>query len=302
VFPSEITPEVATVLPRSLTTLSGHEVWFSAIHLLPTGLKRLKIRRHGLSETVNEEKLETLKYLPLDSISTRQLRYDLSKYFPSCLKELTIDDGPMEARAIESLPRHMRVIILMREQPFENDESWKYLPRHIYNLDVLPVSREVEAIPISSPLSSSWLPRNLLTLTIGPLDVNDASWFSGLPTMITILKLHLVTIQHDALRHLNTPRLKTFVLNINTSPPEGLGETVRTIPRSLKSFSIWLRDTGPTGSGVENRDLSNLPHSLTSLSLPSSSLITQDVEPYLPPRLQSFQFGTKGSPFWFNKR
>jgi hypothetical protein len=293
----KITAKVAQSLPRSLVHLF-QTTEAEAIPLLPRTLKSVKVQNYardlvvGLPDGLTDLQLHHwpgssfkdgssslttgLKYITVD---TSYFDGDMTEYFPRTLTALTIHP-PVAETSLQSLSTLQLTRLTMLEQ-----FSLNY---------TLTLSRK----------SSSWLPRSLNSLALGPI-TQDPEWFAELPPYIVDLSIRTSSITKEDMEDLTRacPCLKRLFLMIETSEPTAL-QCLLYLPSSLRDVTIELKSRGgpmKAYGGAPNSYVTNLPRKLRRLQIPGCTPIDQNCLPHLPLTLSHLWLGST-SPKWFTDR
>jgi hypothetical protein len=300
VLVEELNEVTAAALPRKIGGKIHAQVSHQAAHLLPQGVTSV-----GISEFKKEE-LHELKGVPsaLTDLSISSLDERTAKLLPPQLTSLSITEVVFTPSMLMSMPPTITELITVYGCPFNSVEDWKLLGGDLKRLDTTPSiynDRLGTPIPTAYPDSSSWLPSQLVYLTLGRLEIQHAEWFSYLPCTIENMRLHIISIPFDSFRHIHLPKLRELYITASTSvdpdfrtgsPPDEqcipLANLLRTLPSSLEEFIFKV--SGGNQWNYCNEDLMNLPPLMRTIMLPDSTTpITAELLPYLPPKLSKFK-------------
>jgi hypothetical protein len=301
IWPSPICSELASILPRNLIQRINDDLEWDAVQYLPPGITSIRLRYE-----TNTPPIIPGSFPPkLTSFSSEYLTDEIAAKLPSGLKSLSVDMGEISLVSTKLLPRQLSSIISMRRNGFETLECWKHLPPTMTSLDVIPISssssRTSYPNPTEAPLDSAgWLPRNLISVTLGPLIIANSTWFLHLPSKLTYIKIALLAEPLGGLKHLYTTctKLTTVEIRCSTVPPrESWDHILQDMPKTLLSF-VWSQSNESRLANIPESALSKLPPAMTSLSLPDCATITSACLSYFPVTMRSFSHGD--TPGWFH--
>jgi hypothetical protein len=305
IFSPLITDEIASLLPRNSKLHIYEKVLWSAIPLLPLGTRRLHLPDVQVPNFVT-------KLPAIESINVPSLTLEIASLLPITLTSLTIDKKTVkkeDGEIFKLLPRSITFIISMRDALFEDSSVWKDLPPRLKTMDVIPIAygagdgKHFVHCPVES---SSWLPRSLVNMTIGDLDIIDAEWFSFLPPKLERLRVATRTLPDqslEALQRSDHRSLRTLDIRIlDAQSARLLASFVRNIPKFVTNFCISTGSDARNETDVTNDDLKSLPRGLISLELPLSPKINSECAPYLPKFLKTFTYGYYGLDGFFKDK
>lgn len=185
---------------------------------------------------------------------------------------------------------------------FESAECLKLLPKAIISIDaaLLGLRTSNTIFPIESSL---WLPPSLTSLSLGPIAITSLKWFNGLPNTLVELRLALCKA---ASAHISVPDHSTEPLQFPVDLEllwlyfgAGFDHIERIIEHLPRRKLQSLRISHNSESGFTNQQIPALPRLLLSLVLSNNDNLTEECQPYLPPRLAYLSLGFN-SPVWFS--
>lgn len=299
--PDPINIGIARSLPPALALCLFEDIEWNAVPHLPPTLERIRLVNDDLRVPVIE------RFPPsLQTLATGLIDPELAAKFPKTLTSLNVTKGNMSLESVKSLPRNLRILLTLEGQAFESIECLKYLPDQLSLLDATSIYLESERerlLPalLAPPESSSWLPRNLTVLSLGPLDLPDSAWFSHLPPLLETLKLCVDSLPPDSLLQLQKYKISELEIQARFTPVEGVSHFIITLPRTLERFT-WRNLTHESEESVDSdildEHLMNLPPWLYRFVIPKSNL-DGSCAPHLPTYLVTLLCGGD-APKWFD--
>jgi hypothetical protein len=305
-FPSsglgkKLTASILAALPRSLKSLPYGSLDWENAHLLPSGAETVRLRQSkGLpyDDSLIQSIPPQLYILDIDVLTPR-----IAKMLPESTRIVSVGNGPLSTEMLQNLPtRNLRGLYLVHGVPFEEENDFKAIPRDLNKLDMLPSPYNMpDELPpifsIKNVESSSWLPRGLVDLTLGLLDINDSEWFLQLPPTLESIRFSVLDLPKDSLLKLPCQStLRIFELCLHTSPQHGWASIIATLPRKL-TVVIITRNADSEPSDITDEHLANLPSPLTTIALPHSPLVTGSCVPNLPLYLDRISLGRQTPPW-----
>lgn len=310
-------------MPRSLTHLSGSVPLLhlsSVIERWPTektdeqdvlqseGIKTLRIGRYSFTQPASPSGAihipSSVTKLTLDDsvpISTEHQRsIQKSIILPASLTSLKVRDGyPLSnTTLLVGLPNKLKV--LTNTTGIKSiDESILRLPP---SLTVLSTIDPHSQFGIPTPtLSSLWLPRGLIKLEIGPLQLSSLKWINGLPQTlerlrITIHPLNTWTIPPiEAVEVKFPPKLFSLDLSLGERV-EGCHNLFAMMPKNLNTLKLHNALVGK----IQDEHFAFLPKELSRLLISPNEAITSECLPYVPPYLYHLTIFGRTPDWWTN--
>jgi hypothetical protein len=310
VFDSEIGPSIVAALPTSLTRLSC-EIFPSSLPSLPKGLTDLTIAADlkQFLRTLPDSSLPTLLPPGLTFLRIPELDDMSARICPKRLKRLRITRGELSEENVKLLPEALQSLTTLNQQPLaRNDLALRSLGRNMLSLHIMSLS---EVVVNLSPDSSSWLPRSLTSLTLGDC-IMPLGWFKSIPPSLDMLRLRVKEFSVEdmedlcqACKCLTAFSLRLLIptgsLTSFTIPVTRIGPLLESSPRSLRRLEILYSRYEAADPDLSNDQLKKLPPNLTSLTLPKTLKVTEDVSQYLPRTLYTVRNHHEKAP-WFNRR
>jgi hypothetical protein len=313
ISPSLDISHFVAILPRSLREIPSTPVsWSSSIHLPPNTRTVTLERREGRGQRVMidrnriaEEGHLLVSFPPgMTDLRIDYLTPKMASLLPPTLTSLTLNNGPLTVEIMGFLTNSVTRMCTVNGR-LDCENSFKALPRYLGTLNVLQSqftseqewneTYQTKFLCIAQIESSSWLPRTLVDLALGTLDIPDSDWFINLPPYLTTLQLGVVDLPKDALLKLPCQQTLTHLdLRFSFSPTDGLSSIMHTLPRAITSLNF---EDGDRVSDLSDEHLLNLPPGLTVLGCPSSPLVLGTCAPHLPRFLSSLIMPI--TPQWF---
>jgi hypothetical protein len=280
-LPDPIMPNIAKLLPRSLTMVSQN-VHISALPDMPLNFEKLRL------SWTNELELEaalnafppSLKKIPmpLNSIHLFQFNPRLVSLLPSTLDTLYVEKTSFDEDSMKALPQNLQRIATSYLTPGFHAERLQLFPRNLTDMDISSLSLDQTPYPLPEE-SSKWLPRGLLSLSIGPTILQSNSWFEHLPETLVdiVIKSANSTISWEIKM---PPALTDFNIFFRDSlPREHLKNFLHSITRTLRRVDI-----SHVECNLQDEDFENFPvvPELRSLGLPACPHLTGNIKEKLP--------------------
>jgi hypothetical protein len=300
----EITEEIARAMPRTLkdfANLMKIKVKFEAIPSLPQSIQFVRCFDSRATKKLPKD-FSFPKHL--EELTIDDITMDIARLLPQTLTDLSVaelDFGYLSAELLNLLPSRLTSLYTSEDRPIENLEMLKHLPTGLKVLELNPPNFHEDFFhPIPAPpLSSQWLPRHLIQLSLPCLDISQSEWFAYLPPSLQRFCLRCLDIPQNALLSLPC-HLTSLSFELQKHPSIGYTHHFKQLPKQLKRLQIIVAQDDKL-SGISNEDMLLMPPTLKYLWIPMSPQIDELCNPKLQSQLSTFYIGSS-NPQWFTEK
>ena len=304
----ELTPQLARLLPSSITYLDDCGIQAAAVDYMPSGMQKMVIFE-DLDISCSFERFPHLSELTLPYIYEKMILT-----FPPGLKTLTIENGNVPAEVLKKLPSQL--VSLFYDQTYSSF-SWEYLRRHLTSLTTLPSIRTYSPIQVDEggPEQALDLPRTLTALELGSIEVENAKWFGYLPSGLKRVDFGLRRLPPNAVATLaqTCPNLSDITLLVEWSSESQVTsehlnsfgrpylfepDQLSSFPPKLKRFRWAFKYQSIAQITFDQGNAEKLPKTLQELSLPQAPLLPVIDLSIFPRALHTLHFAN-ATPTWF---
>jgi hypothetical protein len=237
----------------------------------------------------------------LKHLSVPRLNIELLLMLPPSVEIIEVELFTLTEELAAALPRGLKSISATKHV-IKSSDALQFLPSNLTSLSIVEfdLSRPTTTLPSNS---SSFLPRTLRSLSIGPV-TTPKGWFANLPKYLDKLFVKVFNMNGSDQRDLSKacPEIQELVVVVLDERPLSNSakyflDALQWGPRSLLSFSLEFLGK----VHIHNHHLASLPPKLQILKIPLSGFLNASCLPHLPKSLCVLRTGNE-SPDWFQFR